>query len=78
MQCCNKLKSSLAKVGAFSTEKDFILVIPKELSNGLKARPKPLMRSLVIGEIFVLASALEEFSLLEKVGCEHAKAVIHP
>jgi hypothetical protein len=24
MQCCNKLKSSFAKVGAFSTEQDFI------------------------------------------------------
>jgi hypothetical protein len=24
MQCCNKLKSSFAKVGAFSTEQNFI------------------------------------------------------
>jgi hypothetical protein len=24
MQCCNKLKSTFAKVGAFSTEQDFI------------------------------------------------------
>jgi hypothetical protein len=36
------------------------MVILTELSDGLKAKPKLLMKSLAIEEIFVPASALEE------------------
>jgi hypothetical protein len=50
------------------------VVILTELSDELKAKPKLLMKSLAIEEIFVHASALED----AKAGCEHAKAVIEP
>jgi hypothetical protein len=32
LQCCNKLKSSFAKVGAFSTEQNFIVSFAKSCS----------------------------------------------
>jgi hypothetical protein len=49
--------------------KTLFRVILKELSSGLKAKPKPLMRSLAIGEIFVPVSVLDELSLcLKKLG----------
>jgi hypothetical protein len=40
--------------------KTLFMVILTELSDGLKAKPKLLMKSLAIEEIFVPASALEE------------------
>jgi hypothetical protein len=54
--------------------KTLFVVILMELSDELKAKPKLLMKSLAIEEIFVHASALED----AKAGCEHAKAVIQP
>jgi hypothetical protein len=55
------------------------MVILTELSDGLKAKPKLLMKSLAIEEIFCASiSARGAVLLLEKAGCEHAKAVIQP
>jgi hypothetical protein len=59
MQCCNKLKSSFAKVNTFSTEQTLFVVILIGLSDGLVAKPKLLMKSLAIEGSFVPASALE-------------------
>ena len=42
--------------------KTLFMVILTELSDGLKAKPKLLMKSLAIEEIFVPASVLEESS----------------
>jgi hypothetical protein len=47
MECTNNLKNNFPKVGAFSSEQKFIRSDLKELSNGLKAKPKPLRRFLV-------------------------------
>jgi hypothetical protein len=55
------------------------VVILTELLDGLKAKPKLLMKSLAIEEIFVPVSSLEEPShCLKKASCKHAKAVIQP
>jgi hypothetical protein len=57
MECCNKLKNSFAKVGAFSMEQNFILM---ELFSGSTARPKLLTKFSVIGETFVPSSVPAE------------------
>ena len=50
-----------------------------ELSNGLTVRPKPSRRFLVTEGIFcAFAGARGAMSILEKVGCDHAKAVAQP
>ena len=46
--------------------KTLFVVILAELSDGLKAKPKRLMRSLVIEKIFVTTSMLEELFLCLK------------
>ena len=59
--------------------KTLFVVILTELSDGLKAKAKLFIRSLAIGEIFALASALEELSLSLKSwlsaceGCNSAR-----
>jgi hypothetical protein len=60
MECCNKLKNSFAKLGAFSTSRTLYVVILTGLSDGLVAKLKLLMKFLVIEEIFVPLLALEE------------------
>jgi hypothetical protein len=52
MEFCKKLKISFAKVGAFSTEQNFTVVILTGLSNGSVAKLKLLMKFLLIEEIF--------------------------
>jgi hypothetical protein len=50
-----------------------------ELSNGLTVRPKPSRRFLVTEGIFcAFAGARGAMSILEKVGCDHAKVVVQP
>jgi hypothetical protein len=52
---------------------------PMGLSSGLTVKPKPLKRSLAIERIFcAFAGARGAVSVLEKVGCEHAKAAAQP
>jgi hypothetical protein len=59
MECCNKLKNSFAKVGAFSIEQSFIRGDPDRLSDGSMARPKLLMKYLVTEKMFAPSLALE-------------------
>jgi hypothetical protein len=48
LDCAKKLKDSFAKVGAYSSEQNFIRGFPKESSNGSAKKLKPLMRYLAI------------------------------
>jgi hypothetical protein len=54
MQCCDKLKSSLLKLGLFQPKKILFTVILMGISIGLKVKPKLLTRSLAVEGIFVL------------------------
>jgi hypothetical protein len=44
MQCSNKLKNDFINIDAFSVEQISFVVIPKVLSNGLRAKSKHLMK----------------------------------
>jgi DNA mismatch repair ATPase MutS len=66
MQCCNKLKSTFAKIGAFSTKQDFIHGDPDGVIRWIEGEAEDFDETLVIGEIFVPALALEELSLCLK------------
>jgi hypothetical protein len=53
MQCCNKLKSILAKVGAFSIEQNFIRGDPEGVIRWIKVKLKILMKSSLVEGISV-------------------------
>jgi hypothetical protein len=77
MECCNKLKNSFAKVGAFSMEKNFVHGdldgVIRWISGEAEAFDEILSDR---GDFCAFAGARGSVSLLEKVGCEHAKAVV--
>jgi hypothetical protein len=77
MDCCNKLKNSFAKVGSFSTEQNFIRGDPdgviRWISDEAEAFDKILSDRR---DLCAFLGARGAVSLLEKAGCEHAKAVI--
>jgi hypothetical protein len=53
-------------------------VILTGLSAGSTTKSKLLKKFLVTGDFFAFAGARGAVSVLEKVGCEHAKAVAQP
>jgi hypothetical protein len=79
MQCCNKLKCSFAKVGAFCTEQNFIRGDPDGVIRWIEGEAEAFDEILSDrGDFCACIGARGVVSLLEKVGCEHAKAVIQP
>jgi hypothetical protein len=54
------------------------VVIPTGLSDGLTMKLKLLKRFSVIGDFCAFAGARGAVSVLEKVGREHAKALVQP
>jgi hypothetical protein len=79
MGCCNKLKNSFAKVGAFSTEQNFICGDPDGVIRWISGEAEAFNEILSDrGDFCAFAGARGAVSLLEKAGCEHAKAVIQP
>jgi hypothetical protein len=79
MQCCNKLKSSFAKVGAFSTKHNFIHGDPNGVIRWISGEAEAFDEILSDrGDFCACIDARGAVSLLEKAGCEHAKAVTQP
>jgi hypothetical protein len=79
MECCNKLKDSFAKVGAFSTEQNFIRVDPDGVIHWIDGEAEAFNEILSDREDFcAFAGAHGAMSLLEKVGCDHANTVVQP
>jgi hypothetical protein len=79
MQCCNKLKSSFAKVGTFSTEKNFIRGDPNGVITWIGGEDEAFDEILSDrGHFCAYIGARGAISLLEKAGYEHAKVVIQP
>jgi hypothetical protein len=77
MQCCNKLKSTFAKIGTFSTEQDFIRGDPDGVIKWIEGEAEAFDEILSDRGVFCsYIGARGAVSLLEKAGCEHAKAVI--
>jgi hypothetical protein len=79
MQCSNKLKSTFAKVGAFSTEQNFICGDPDCVIKWIEGKVEAFDEILTgRGDFCACVGAQGALSILEKDGCEHAKAVIQP
>jgi hypothetical protein len=77
MQCCNKLKSSFAKVGAFPTKQNFIRGDPDGVIRWIEGEAEAFDEILSDrGDFCACIGARGAVSLLEKASCEHANAVI--
>jgi chromosome segregation ATPase len=64
VECAKKLKESFAKVGAYSSEQNLSVVIPKGLSSGLAKRSKLLKKFSATVGTFVpspVRKGLQEF-----------------
>jgi hypothetical protein len=76
-ECCNKLKNSFAKVGAFFIEQNFIRGDPDRVIRWISGEAEAFDEILSdIGDFCAFTGARGAISLLEKAGCEHAKVVI--
>jgi hypothetical protein len=60
MECCKKLKNSFAKVGAFSTERNFIHGDLDGVIRWIGGEAEAFNEILAIEETFVPSPALEE------------------
>jgi hypothetical protein len=76
-ECAKNLKNSFSKVGAFSSEQNFIrgdLDGVIRCTNGELEAFEEILSDRV--DFCAFAGARGAMSVLEKVGCEHAKAVV--
>jgi hypothetical protein len=79
MECCNKMKNSFAKVGAFSTDQNFICGDPNEVIRWIGGKAEAFDEILSDrGDFCAFNGARGVVLLLEKAGYEHAKVVIQP
>jgi hypothetical protein len=79
MQCSNKLKNAFISVGAFSAEQNFIRGDPEGVIKWNGSEVEAFDEVLTgRGDFCACVGAWGAISLLEKAGCEHAKAVNQP
>jgi hypothetical protein len=78
-ECAKNLKNSFSKVGAFSLEKNFIRGDPDGVIRWINGEVEDFEEILSdIGDFYAFAGARGAVSVLEMVGCEHAKAMVQP
>jgi hypothetical protein len=76
MECAKNLKNSFSKVGAFSSEYNFVRGNPDEVIQWINGKVKVFKEILSDrGDFCAFADARGAMSILEKVGCDHAKVV---
>jgi hypothetical protein len=79
IECTKNLMNSFSKVGAFSSEQKFICGDPDGVIQWIKGEAEAFEEILSDrGDFCAFASARGAMSILEKVGCDHAKAVAQP
>jgi hypothetical protein len=79
MECPKNLKSSFAKVGAFSSEQKFIRGDLDGVIQWISGEAEAFEEILSDrGDFCAFAGACGPASILEKVDCDHAKAIIWP
>jgi hypothetical protein len=79
MECCNNLKNNFAKVGAFSSKQNFIRGDPDGVIQWISGEAEAFEEILSDrGDFYAFVDAHGAISVLEKVGCEHAKVVVQP
>jgi hypothetical protein len=73
------LKNRFSKVGAFSLEQNFIRGDPNGVIRWINGEAEAFEEILSDrGDFCAFAGARGAVSVMEKVGCEHAKAVVQP
>jgi hypothetical protein len=76
LDCVKKLKTSFAKVGAYSSEENFIRGEPEGVIDWISGEAKAFEEILSDrGDICAFSSARGIVAILEKAGCDHVKAV---
>jgi hypothetical protein len=75
LDCVRKLKTSFAKVGAYSSEEKFIRGDPEGVIDWIGEETKAFEQILSDhGNICAFAGARGVAAILEKAGCDHVKA----
>jgi hypothetical protein len=75
LDCVRKLKTSFAKVGAYSSEENFIRGDPKGVIDWISREAEAFEEILSDrGDIYAFAGARRVATILEKAGCDHVKA----
>jgi hypothetical protein len=78
LECVRKLKTSYAKVGAYSSEENFIRGDPEGVIDWISEEAEAFEEILSDrGDICAFASTRGVAAILEKVGCDHVKAATH-
>jgi hypothetical protein len=79
MECTRNLKTNFSKVGAYSSKKKFIRGNPDEVIQWINGEVEAFKEVLSDRWDFcAFAGARGATSILEKVGCDHAKVVAQP
>jgi hypothetical protein len=79
MECTKNLKNIFSKVGAFSSEQKVIRGDPDGVIQWINGEAEAFEEILSDrGDLCAFAGARGVVSILEKVGCDHAKAVVQP
>jgi hypothetical protein len=79
LECVRKLKTSFAKVGAYSSEENFIRGDPDDVIDWISGEAEAFEEILSDrGDICAFASARGVAAILEKAGCDHVKAAARP
>jgi hypothetical protein len=79
MECAKNLKNNFSKVGAFSSEQKFIRGNPDEVIQWINGEVEAFEEIISDrGDFCAFAGARGAASILEKAGCDHAKAVAQP
>jgi hypothetical protein len=76
LECAKNLRNNFAKVGAYSSEQKFILGNPDKIIQWINGEFEAFKEVLTDrGDFGAFTSACGATSILEKAGCDHAKAV---
>ena len=79
MECAKNLKNRFSRVGAFSSEPKFIRGDPNGVIQWISGEAEAFEEILSDrGDFCAFVGARGAVSILEKVGCDHAKAVAQP
>jgi hypothetical protein len=78
LDCVKKTKASFAKVGAYSTEENFIRGDPEGVVEWISGEADTFEEILSgRGDVCALSGARGISAILEKAGCDHIKVVAH-
>jgi hypothetical protein len=73
---CEEVKTSFAKVGAYSAEENFIRGDPEGVIEWISGEADAFKEILIDrGDVCVFSGARGISAILEKAGCDHIKAI---